>query len=54
MLGDAGHFSSVDSEVEVDAGDMEIDEVGLADVAEKLVIGLFKKESEEKRYSEGI
>lgn len=36
MLGGAGHFSLVDSEVEVDAGDVEVDEVGLANVAEKV------------------
>lgn len=36
MLGEAGHFSLVDAEVEVDAGDVEVDEVGLADVAEEV------------------
>ena len=36
MLGWAGHFSLVDAEVEVDAGDVEVDEVGLADVAEEV------------------
>jgi len=36
MLGRAGHFSLVDAEVEVDAGDVEVDEVGLTDVAEEV------------------
>ena len=37
MLGLAGHFSLVDAEVEVDAGDVEVDEVGLAFFAEEEV-----------------
>ena len=29
----AGHYSSMDSEVKVYAGDVKVDEIGLADVA---------------------
>ena len=36
MLGQAEHSLSVDAEVEVDAGDVEVDEVGLTDVAEEV------------------
>ena len=36
MLGGAGHLSSVDAEVEVDTGDVEVDEVGLTEVAEEV------------------
>lgn len=36
MLGGAGHFSLVDAEVEVDTGDVEVDEVCLAYVAEEV------------------
>ena len=36
MLGGAGHLSLVDAQVEVDAGDVEVDKVGLTDVAEEV------------------
>ena len=36
MLGLAGHFSLVDVKVEVDACDVEVDEVSLTDVAEEV------------------
>lgn len=39
MLGGAGHFSLVNAEVEdVDVGDVEVDEVGLTDVAEDVSV----------------
>ena len=41
MLGGAGHFSLVNAEVEdVDVGDVEVDEVGLTDVAEDVSLGV--------------
>ena len=45
MLGGAGHFSSVDAKVEVDACDVEVDEVGLTNVAEEVFhVGLIVHE----------